>query len=90
MPRQPQDLRRIGKEGLKASHHYTLSGPGKHLFFLSEAFGAVSMGAKLGDEMGQRGYLLVSMDAAGRIGCSWEGCAGLPCVCACSCVQSYL
>lgn len=55
MPHQPQDLRRKGKEGLKALHHNTLSGPGKLLFFLSEAFVAASVGARLGDEMGQRG-----------------------------------
>lgn len=55
MPHQPQDLRRKGKEGLKASHHYTLSGPGKLPFFLSEAFVAASVDARLGDEMRQSG-----------------------------------
>lgn len=35
MSHQPQDLRR-GKESLKASHCYTLSGAGKLLFFLSK------------------------------------------------------
>lgn len=86
MPHQAH-LRRKGKEGLKASHHYTLSGPGKLLFFLSEAFIAASVGARLGGQDGAKGVASAGMEAAGGIGCICKGCTGLLCVCVFVCAE---